>query len=82
MINIVKVNDSKGGMKDFINLQYDLYRDDEHFVPPLRFERKEFFSKKNPYFDRHEFWTKDHWDETFEKEFPPFSRGFIGAVED
>ena len=39
-------------------------------------------AKKNPYFDRHEFWTKDHWEETFDKEFPPFNRGFIGAVED
>ena len=39
-------------------------------------------AKKNPYFDRHEFWTKDHWAETFDKEFPPFNRGFIGAVED
>jgi len=39
-------------------------------------------AKKNPYFDRHGFWTKDHWDEIFDKEFPPFNRGFIGAVED
>jgi uncharacterized ferredoxin-like protein len=39
-------------------------------------------AKKNPYFDRHEFWTKDHWDEIFDKEFPPFNRGFIGAVEE
>ena len=39
-------------------------------------------AKKNPYFDRHEFRTKEHWEETFDKEFPPFNRGFIGAVED
>ena len=39
-------------------------------------------ARKNPYFDRHEFWTKDHWDEIFDKEFPPFNRGFIGAVEE
>lgn len=38
-------------------------------------------AKKNPYFDRHEFWTREHWDEMFEKEFPPYTRGFIGAVE-
>jgi len=38
-------------------------------------------AKTNPYFDRHEFWTKEHWDETFNKEFPPYNRGFIGAVE-
>ncbi|MBU2515709.1 hypothetical protein KJ966_30700 [bacterium] len=39
-------------------------------------------SKKNPYFDRHEYWTKEHWNETFNKEFPTFNRGFIGAVEE
>ncbi|WDP84992.1 MAG: hypothetical protein HUN05_07420 [Desulfobacter sp.] len=39
-------------------------------------------AKKNPYFDRHEYWTQDHWDETFAKEFSPYSHGFIGAVED
>ncbi len=38
-------------------------------------------AKKNPFFDRHEYWTQDHWNETFAKEFPPYSRGFIGAVE-
>jgi hypothetical protein len=39
-------------------------------------------ARKNPYFDRHEFWTKEHWDEIFDKEFPPYNRGFIGAVEE
>ncbi len=39
-------------------------------------------AKKNPYFDRHEFWTKESWDEIFNKEFPTYNRGFIGAVED
>ena len=39
-------------------------------------------ARKNPYFDRHEFWTKDHWDEIFAKEFPTYNRGFIGAVEE
>jgi uncharacterized ferredoxin-like protein len=38
-------------------------------------------AKINPYFDRHEFWTADYWDEIFNKEFPTYSRGFIGAVE-
>jgi len=38
-------------------------------------------ANKNPYFDRHEFWTQEHWDETFDNEFPTFKRGFIGAVE-
>lgn len=39
-------------------------------------------AKKNPFFDRHEYWTKDHWDEVFDKEFPTYNRGFIGAVEE
>lgn len=38
-------------------------------------------AKENPFFDRHKFWTKDYWDEIFNKEFPTFNRGFIGAVE-
>jgi len=39
-------------------------------------------AKQDPYFDRHKYWTQEHWDETFKKEFPTFSRGFIGAVEE
>jgi uncharacterized ferredoxin-like protein len=39
-------------------------------------------ARKDPFFDRHQYWTQDHWDETFQKEFPTFTRGFIGAVED
>lgn len=39
-------------------------------------------AKEDPFFDRHKFWTREHWDETFSKEFPTFTRGFIGAVED
>ena len=39
-------------------------------------------ARKNPYFDRHEYWTKEHWDEIFAKEFPTYNRGFIGAVEE
>jgi len=39
-------------------------------------------AKQDPYFDRHKFWTKEHWDEIFDKEFPTFNRGFIGAVEE
>ncbi|MFH1138078.1 MAG: DUF2148 domain-containing protein [Pseudomonadota bacterium] len=39
-------------------------------------------AKEDPFFDRHKYWTQDHWDETFKKEFPTFTRGFIGAVED
>lgn len=38
-------------------------------------------AKVDPYFDRHKYWTQEHWDESFEKEFPTFTRGFIGAIE-
>jgi len=39
-------------------------------------------AKVDPYFDRHQYWTQEHWDETFKKEFPTFTRGFIGAIEE
>lgn len=39
-------------------------------------------AKVDPFFDRHQYWTKEHWDEIFEKEFPTFTRGFIGAIEE
>lgn len=39
-------------------------------------------AKEDPYFDRHKFWTREHWDEIFKKEFPTFTRGFIGAIEE
>ncbi|MBE0480724.1 MAG: hypothetical protein IBX68_07075 [Dehalococcoidia bacterium] len=39
-------------------------------------------AKNDPYFDRHKFWTSEYWDEIFKKEFPTFTRGFIGAVEE
>lgn len=39
-------------------------------------------AKQDPYFDRHKFWTREHWDEIFKKEFPTFTRGFIGAIEE
>lgn len=38
-------------------------------------------AKKDPYFDRHQFWTADYWEEIFRKEFPTYDRGFIGAIE-
>ena len=38
-------------------------------------------AKRDPYFDRHQYWTDEHWNETFNKEFPTFTRGFIGAIE-
>jgi uncharacterized ferredoxin-like protein len=39
-------------------------------------------AKQDPYFDRHKYWTQEHWDEIFKKEFPTFTRGFIGAIEE
>lgn len=38
-------------------------------------------AKIDPFFDRHKYWTQEYWDEIFEKEFPTFTRGFIGAIE-
>ncbi|MFN2190007.1 MAG: DUF2148 domain-containing protein, partial [Candidatus Promineifilaceae bacterium] len=39
-------------------------------------------AKNDPFFDRHKYWTDEYWDEIFQKEFPTFTRGFIGAVEE
>jgi len=39
-------------------------------------------AKKDPFFDRHQYWTEEYWDEIFKKEFPTYTRGFIGAIED
>ncbi|NMB64517.1 MAG: hypothetical protein GYA16_06565 [Spirochaetes bacterium] len=39
-------------------------------------------AKVDPFFDRHQYWTKEHWDEIFAKEFPTFTRVFIGAIEE
>lgn len=36
-------------MKDFIDLPFRLYKDDANWAPPLRIERKAFFSDKNPF---------------------------------
>lgn len=39
-------------------------------------------AKNDPFFDRHKYWIDEYWDEIFQKEFPTFTRGFIGAVEE
>jgi GNAT superfamily N-acetyltransferase len=42
-------------LKRFIELPYRLRRDDPQWVPPLRFERRQFLDRrKNPYFDHAE----------------------------
>ena len=82
MIKIYQVK-TKKDLLTFIKLPFKLYKNNPNWVPPLIMDQKNFFNpKKNPYFDRHEYWTKDHWDEIFDKEFPTYNRGFIGAVEE
>ncbi|MEW6552706.1 MAG: DUF2148 domain-containing protein [Actinomycetota bacterium] len=39
------------------------------------------YQSKNPFFDRHKYWTDEEWAQKFAEEFPSFSRGFIGAEE-
>lgn len=36
-------------MQDFINLPYSIYSNDKNWCPPLKIERKKFFSDKNPF---------------------------------
>ena len=50
-ISIVPVTD-KDGLKQFLNLPYDLYRGEPHWRAPLRFERAtQINPKKNPALD-------------------------------
>jgi len=49
MVIVKQVTGDKKGMKDFLEFPYSLYKNDEHWCPPLRFERKDFFSPKNPF---------------------------------
>ena len=41
---------SASDLKTFISVPWSVYRDDPNWVPPLKIERKEAFSAKNPYF--------------------------------
>jgi len=41
---------SASDLKTFISVPWTVYRDDPNWVPPLKIERKEAFSAKNPYF--------------------------------
>ena len=38
-------------LKAFIAIPWSIYRDDPNWVPPLKFERKEALSEKNPFFE-------------------------------
>ncbi len=40
------------------------------------------YETKDPFFDRHEYWPKEEWDEKFAKEFPSFVRRFMGAAQE
>lgn len=43
---------SSADKKAFIEFQYEVYKGDPHFVPPLRFDRHTFLNpKKNPWFE-------------------------------
>jgi hypothetical protein len=53
-IEIREVIDKKD-LKTFISVPWSIYADDPNWVPPLKFERKEAFSEKNPFF-RHARW--------------------------
>ena len=49
-INISTVQNKKELMK-FIKFQWEIYKDDKHWVPPLIMERKKLLNKeKNPFF--------------------------------
>ncbi len=37
-------------MNTFISVPWSIYQDDPNWIPPLKFERKEAFSTKNPFF--------------------------------
>jgi uncharacterized ferredoxin-like protein len=39
------------------------------------------YQQKDPFFDRHKYWTDEEWDKKFAQEFPSFTRGFMGAEE-
>ncbi len=49
MLIVKQVNGNKKGMADFLKLPYSLYKNDKNWCPQLRYERKIFFSDKNPF---------------------------------
>jgi len=53
-LEIREVRDA-ADLKTFISVPWSIYRDDPNWVPPLKIERKEALSEKNPWF-RHARW--------------------------
>ena len=49
-VEIRQVTDSRD-LKAFIEVPWAIYHDDPNWAPPLKFERKEAFSEKNPFFE-------------------------------
>ena len=50
MITIQAVR-SKKEQNEFINLSWFIYKNDEHWVPPLRLDMKSWFSPKHPFYE-------------------------------
>jgi len=46
----IRAVENAADMKTFISVPWSVYQDDPNWVPPLKFERKEAFSAKNPFF--------------------------------
>ncbi len=46
----IRAVENAADMKAFISVPWPIYKDDPNWVPPLKFERKEAFSAKNPFF--------------------------------
>jgi hypothetical protein len=53
-VSVVPVN-GRRGLDDFLQVPFDLYRNDPHWVPPLFFERRDALAPKHPFF-QHAAW--------------------------
>ncbi|MFO7736185.1 MAG: hypothetical protein R6W70_08235 [bacterium] len=94
MIEVKNVSGDKKGMKDFVNFQYDLYRNDYNWAPPLKGDMKaKFNSEKDPFFEHGEaaFFVAysngkpagritAHFDKTYEKKYKE-KQGLFGFYE-
>ncbi len=56
---VIKTVEDRAMQRCFIEMPGAIYRDDPAWVPPLLFERKQFLSPHNPYFEhaRHKAWV-------------------------